>query len=345
MSNKLFRLQVLGKIAAKISLKDSPPKILIKGETLPKMSIKESVSIGREDKSVLKEAAIYDDVKKSLEEKGYKEENKPVYDGAIKIPGAKPGVAVICPSNPIIGGKYNVFFQIRSGNAPASAGVNTIIVIAEAGGMASKENTEAFGNKDWINKQLGMIHVALVKKFGDKISLGKLGLGSFSGGYAAVGKILEDPEMKQKVDSVVILDGIHGGERGKPDPTKMKVWLDYAKEAKENPSKNFVFLYTAVDPGTYASTSDSAYYLTDNLNIQRNPIKGKTYAGVEPASIASAGGFTAIQLYDRKSDKPGYGYQYYADNRPGSMGHQHVQAAKALPEIWNEYLADSWNAG
>ncbi len=292
-----------------------------------------------------KEAAIFEEVKKGLESKGLKpKKNEPVYGGAIRIPGAKAGVSVICPNNPIINGKYNVFFQIRSGHAPAKAGVNAIIVIAEAGGIASKENTVAFGNAAWINKQLGIIQNILSKRFGN-VSLGKLGLGSFSGGYDAVGKILQDPKIKNKVDSVVILDGIHAGQRGNVDKNKMKVWKDYAEIAAKDPNKQFVFLYTAVDPGTYASTSDSAYYLTDELGIQRKPPSSEvTFAGVKPATVAQKGGFTAIQLYDRKSDKPGYGYLYHKDNREGSSGAQHIAASRALPDIWSEYLGNSWNA-
>lgn len=297
---------------------------------------------------IRKNAGLFDDVKKGLEQKGYTgTPNAPIYNGSISIPGVKPGVSVTCPANPIINGKYNVFFQIRAGNAPTSAGVNTIIVNAEAGGMASAENTKAYGNPDWVNRQLATIHSVLVKKFGPNISLGKLGLGSFSGGYGAVGRILQNEEMRGRVDSVVILDGIHAGQRGNPDPNRMKVWLDYAREAKEDPNKQFVFLYTAVDPGKFASTSDSANYLMNNLNIENRQLSeddSRAYAGVRPAGIAQDGGFTAIQLYPRLSDRPGYGYSYYKDNRAGSSGSQHVQAARALPDVWNEYLAPTWNS-
>ncbi len=295
------------------------------------------------NEQISKKAQMYDEVKKSLEQKGFKE-NAPTYSGKIAIPAALPGVSVTVPDNPIINGKYNVFFQIRSGYSPTKAGVNTIIVEAEAGGKASAENTATFGNKDWINKQLGIIQAELSKRFGN-VTLGKLGLGSFSGGFDAVGKIIDDPEMKDKIDSLVILDGIHHGKRGKPDPVGMKKWLDFAKKAKEDPNKKFVFLYSAVDPSRYASTSDSAYYLTDNLGVPREKAPpDKTYAGVNPATIANAGGFTAIQLYPRLSEEPGYGYKHYPDNRPGSMGHQHIQTAKAMPEILGEYLSD-WNKG
>lgn len=289
--------------------------------------------------SLIAEAALYDAVNQSLKLKGF-ESNKPTFTGKIKINPVMSGVSVTVPDNPIVNGKYNVFFQIRHGSSPKKSEINTIIVEAEAGGMGSKENTQKFGNSKWIKDQLKIIQDEL-SKINPNVTLGKLGLGSFSGGYEAVGKIISDPEMKNRIDSLIILDGIHEGKRGNPDPERMKKWVEFAELAKNDPSKKFVFVYTAVDPGSYASTSDSAYYITDKLNIQRQPSSNE-YKGVKPASVASSGGFAAIQLYDRKGDQPGYGYSYDSKNKPGSSGHQHMMAAKILPDIWKEYLQD-WN--
>jgi hypothetical protein len=293
-----------------------------------------------------KKAEIYSDVIKSLKEKGFEEEkkekakkNEPKYTGKITIPGVKSGVTVKVPDNPIIDGKYNVYFQIRHGRNPTKSGVNTIIVEAEAGGMGSSENTAAFGNANWVKQQLGTIHSVLTKHFGDDISLGKLGFGSFSGGYDALGNILRDKELSNKIDSVVVLDGIHYGQRGKPNPVGMQPWVEYAEKAKNDPSKKFVFVYTAVDPGKYASTSDSANYIMNQLNVNKKstPEDYKNFGGVKPATIGSSGGFHAIQLYDRKTDKLGYGYT------PKEMKQQHINAAKAMPDVLHEYLYEDWN--
>ncbi len=337
MNNKSFRVQLINKVIADAA------------------------------DALIKNATIYDDVKTKLEEKGFDEDPakfKPVYGNQIHVKGVKSGVSVTVPDNPIVNGKYNVFFQIRPGANATKTMVNTIIVQAEAGGMASAENTAAFGNKQWIQDQLTEIHKVLTSKFGN-VSLGKLGIGSFSGGYDAVGKIIsstdklgnmsgdpyvnietEEGTIRKRFDSIVILDGIHEGKRGSPNPATMQKWVDVANMAKKDPSMKFVFVYTAVDPGSYASTSDSAYFITDKAGVKRAPLSQedtRTFAGVKPASIASEGGFSAIQLYERKSDKAGYGYVYHQDNRPGSSGHQHIQAAKALPDVWNQYLAKDWN--
>jgi len=325
--NRLFRIETLKKILNKSEVK--------KAETfIPDLK---------------KEAEIFTDVVKSLKEKGFEpkeedkkseaEKNKPEYSGKTVIPAAKGGVTVKVPDNPIINGKYNVFFQIRHGRNPTKSGVNTIIVECEAGGMGSSQNTAAFGNAAWVKSQLGIIHSVLTKKFGGNISLGKLGFGSFSGGYDAVGNILRDKELKDKIDSVIILDGIHYGQRGKPNKAGMEPWLEFAQKAKEDPSKKFVLVYTAVDPDRYASTSDSANYLMNNLGIENKPTfeDQRQFGEVKPAAIGNQGGFNAVQLYARKSDKPGYGYNLK------EMKEQHIAAAKAMPDVWNEYMFEDWN--
>jgi len=284
-----------------------------------------------------KKAAVYDTVKSSLEQKGFKAEdaNKPIYGGTISIPGAKAGIEVKCPNNPIINGKYNVFVQIRPGAGASSAGINAILVYCEAGGMASAENTREFGNSDWLKKQLGIIQTVLSKKFGN-VSLGKLAVSSFSGGYQALGNILADPTINDKIDSAIILDGIHFGGRNKPDPVGLKPFTDFANKVKNDPTKKMVVLHSSVDPGTYASSTTTANYINQNVGAQKSKTD-KTYNGITPASISNVGGYTAIQLFDQKDPgKLGYGY----DEK--QQKNQHVQCAKALSQIMSEYLKD-WN--
>lgn len=253
---------------------------------------------------------------------------------------------MVCPDEPFVDEdlNYNVFFHIRPGSGTRNTYLNSIYVMAEAGGMGSSQNTQTFGNKSWLNMQLDTIDQRLSKLFpGAKRN--KLGLCSFSGGYEAVGKLIEDEEIFDKLDAVVILDGIHEGKRGNPDPKRMEKWLKLAEYCANHNDKQFIFLYTAVDPGTYCSTSDSAYYLIDKLGLNRIPMDGYdiSFAGVKPATVAWEGGFRAIQLYERKNSGPGYGYIYKPNNEKGTSGHQHIIAGKCFPDIANRYLLEIWN--
>lgn len=266
---------------------------------------------------------------------------KPSYTKKISIKSARSNSYVSCPDSPIIDNKYNTFFHIRPGADIENSFLNAIHVKAEAGGM-STPNAQQFGNAAWIEDQLDIIQKT-IQKIHPGASLNKLGLSSFSGGYEAVGMILS--KMSRPIDAVVILDGIHAGKRGNPSPSGMEKWLKAAGQAKADQNKWFIFVYTAVDPTSYASTSDSAFYLTDKLSIPRTPVDGYniSFAGIKPSSIAAENGFRAIQLFPRKNDGPGYGYPYYPDNRPGSSGYQHVMAGKCFPGVADRYLVSTWN--
>ncbi len=301
-----------------------------------------------------KKAAVYDVVKSTLEQKGFKAEdvNKPVYSGKIRINSGNPNVIITVPDNPIIGGtkkpdgtysngKYNVFIQIKSGTGATKAGINTIIVEANAnidGGLSGAYD-KLFPNADWAKTALGNIQSALTKYFGN-VSLNKLGVGNFSAGYSGADKLLSDPVLKNNITDVVSLDGMHYGKSGKINELAMKPWLDFAKSAKNDPNKKFVMLHTSVNPGSYISTTETAQYLLDQLGIKRQPYNNeKTFAGIKPASIANNGGVSVVQLYDKDDPYTING----KSNAPGTSGYQHIQAARSLPEIWGEYLKD-WNS-
>ena len=272
--------------------------------------------------------------------------NKPTYSNKLPIKSVHPKAYVVCPDNPIVDdeGNYNVFFHIRPGSGIQNSYLNSIHVMAEAGGMGSSENAQAFGHRNWIESQLEVIHQAVSKKY-PEAKRNLLGLSSFSGGYQAVGQLISDYEILDMVDAVVVLDGIHEGKRGNPDPGRMNKWVHLARPCAEDKNKKFIFLYTAVDPGTYSSTSDAAFYLTDYLGLTRVPMDGYdiSFAGVKPATVAWQEGFRAIQLYPRKNDGPGYGYIYKPNNEKGTSGHQHIIAGKCFPDIANRYLLQQWN--
>ena len=302
-----------------------------------------------------KKAAVFDSVKMSLEQKGFKAEdvNKPIYSGKIKINSGNPNVTITVPDNPIIGGikksdgtyengKYNVFIQIKSGFGATKAGINAIIVEANAnidGGLSGAYD-KLFPNADWAKTALSNIQSTMTKYFGN-VSLNKLGVGNFSAGYSGADKLLKDPVLKNNITDVVSLDGMHYGKSGKINEAAMKPWLDFAKAAKNDPNKKFIMLHTSVNPGSYISTTETSQYLLDQLGMKRQSNNNEiAFAGVKPASIANDGGVSIIQLYDKQDP-------YTINNKPnvfGTSGYQHIQAAKSLPDVWNKAL-QYWNNG
>lgn len=298
-----------------------------------------------------KTAAVFDSVKSSLEQKGFKDKQMVKYSGKIVISSGFPNVSITVPDNPIIGGtktadgryengKYNVFIQIKSGANPTKAGINTIIVEANtnaAGGLSGGYD-QNFGDTTWISSVLSRIQQSMSKYFGN-VSLNKLGLGNFSAGYSIVGKALNDPKINKYITDVVSLDGMHYGGKNKVDPNGMKPWMEFAKKAKSDPNKKLTIIHSAIDPGKYASTTQTSQYILDNLGVQRQKYNGdKSFSGKRPETIANKGGVSVVQLYDKQDPYMINGKA----NVPGTSGYQHIQIAKALPEIWQNYLKD-WN--
>jgi hypothetical protein len=106
-----------------------------------------------------------------------------------------------------------------------------------------------------------------------------VGLTAWSAGYGAVRAILTTPENFERVQFVLLLDGLHSGYvGGKPGPKEsnlmtedLAVFVKFAKDAAAG-KKQFVLTHTEIFPGTFASTTETADYLLNQLSLQRKPV-------------------------------------------------------------------------
>jgi len=302
--------------------------------------------------------------------------NKPVFSNnqPVHIALNTPGTSVTVPTNPIIGGttytdekgqtkykggKYNVMIWIRPGSLKNSKGdmrpvlTNSIVVVAEAGGMGDSENTKAYGNAAFVNNALAKIDSQMKARFGD-VSLGKYGLAAFSGGAGAVRQILNETSNK-KPDAVIVLDSIHN--LGKEvNPKSIEPFVQYAKLAAENPNSAKLFLaYSRITPSrktdkgyeNYVSSRQSAEYIANQVGAKQTNVD-KAYGNIKPYAVHSVGGVTLIDAYDparakdptRKWDEA---KKAYVSPLKGTLQEQHVEIANAAPDIVSE-LAIDWNA-
>lgn len=102
---------------------------------------------------------------------------------------------------------------------------------------------------------------------------------SWSAGYGAVRAILKVPEHYDRVQSVLLLDGLHCGYvNGKPGPgesdliaDELAVFVKLAKDAMAG-TKRFTLTHSEIFPGKYASTTETADNLLKQLNLKRTPV-------------------------------------------------------------------------
>jgi hypothetical protein len=111
------------------------------------------------------------------------------------------------------------------------------------------------------------------------IRFGPVGLTSWSAGYGAVREILKAPENYQRVQFVLLIDGLHAGYvGGKPGPLEsrlvsddLKVFVQFARDAAEG-KKQMIVTHSEIFPGTFASTTETADYLLRELGLRREAV-------------------------------------------------------------------------
>src|SRR5262249_24222731 len=111
------------------------------------------------------------------------------------------------------------------------------------------------------------------------VPLGPVTLTAWSAGYGAVREILKVPEYYERINAVLLLDGLHTGYvGGKPGPKESKleeenlrVFVKLARDAADG-KKQFLVTHTEIFPGTFASTTETADYLLHQLGLKRTAV-------------------------------------------------------------------------
>lgn len=122
-----------------------------------------------------------------------------------------------------------------------------------------------------------------------KAHIRHLGLSAWSAGYGAVVRILGQPAGR-KANVVILLDGLHSGYiDGHVDPRPFESVTQFARAASEGHGLFFMSHSSIVPPG-YASTTETAHYLTWLLGGKPKAVSSK-----RPRVM----GLQLISYYDR----------------------------------------------
>jgi len=161
-------------------------------------------------------------------------------------------------------------------------------------GNGSGPYETTFADKSNLSRLLTSIEQTVAAHTQRKdVHLRRLGLSAWSAGYGAIQRILEDPAMRQRVDAVVLLDGLHCGY--KPDSLndlQLGPFMEFARLAAAGKKLMFVSHSSIIPPG-YASTTETANFLIDTLGgkaVRARP-RGGDPMGLELISQFSRGGF------------------------------------------------------
>lgn len=121
----------------------------------------------------------------------------------------------------------------------------------------------------------------------------------FSAGYGAVRAILRHEANFQKVDNVLLLDGIHAsyvpeGQRladgGIIKADDLDSYIKFAQAAILG-KKKFMISHSEIFPATYASTTECVDYLLNTLTLKRKAVLKKGPIGMQQISQVDAKNF------------------------------------------------------
>ena len=150
----------------------------------------------------------------------------------------------------------------------------------------------------FANKQSFMLTTAKIKLATGK-HINKVVLSGWSAGYGAIRSILRNDN---KVDGIILLDGMHAGyipeattlyAGGKLDSTNIKEFIDYGKLAARGEG-NFIFTHSTIFPGTYASTTECADYIINELQLSRKPVLKEGPLGMQQVGETKEGNLAII---------------------------------------------------
>ena len=164
------------------------------------------------------------------------------------------------------------------------------------------------------------------KELGLKNGWSSITLTAWSAGYGAVRAILRQEANFNRVDNVLLLDGMHASysPEGKPlaeggviRSEDLDVFVKFAGEAADG-RKTFVITHSEIFPGTFVSTTEAADHLISALKLKKSPKLKQGPMGMQQLSYVNRG-----RLYI-------FGYA-------GNTAPDHVDHIHAMP-AWFKYL-------
>ena len=186
-----------------------------------------------------------------------------------------PGVLFIPPSFEPTEDGFDVLLHFHGNTvlvqeSVEASGLNALVLITNLG-ASSHDYQQPFGGSRALD--------ALLAKIQDKAGLAQLkvrrvALSSWSAGFGAPLAILNDPQSAERVDALLVMDGIHGGfvpGQGRAvDPAGIAPFVAFAKQAAAGRRLMWV-THSDIDTYEYSSSTESADAILADLGIRREP--------------------------------------------------------------------------
>jgi hypothetical protein len=183
------------------------------------------------------------------------------------------------------GGRFDVMFHFH-GHEPARKEWVTVmdgaVLVGIDLGLGSGPYETTFDAPEAFERLLQSVERAVAKKTGQaEVKARRVGLSGWSAGYGAIQKIIGQKYGKQRVDSVILLDGLHCGYHGQGlNGLQIKAFTDFARESAAGRKLMFVSHSSIIPPG-YASTTETANFLIHEVGGKPRAARGAGPLGLE----------------------------------------------------------------
>jgi len=150
------------------------------------------------------------------------------------------------------------------------ANLHAVVAVFNAGNGAEKyaQAYQAPGTLSSLLKQVAMAAAPLCP--GADSGPNRVALSGFSAGYAAVEKLLNRPEDRDRVDAALLADGLHAGFtdvwKRQMAPNALQAFREFGALAKQG-QKLFAITHSSIVTDGYASTTECSRYLLNALQV------------------------------------------------------------------------------
>jgi hypothetical protein len=209
-------------------------------------------------------------------------------------------------------GSYDLIVHFHGGGPIVaaefgSAHLNAVMAIVNLG-LGSAMYDQRYVGEVMFPAILRDVQDTMIKRGLKNASRRKLAVTAWSAGYGAVRRVLEEPGMSDKIDTIVLLDAIHTAlilyPTKRPDTSKLTVFADFARQAIAN-KKLFFITHSEIDPIEFVGTHKTTDLLLKEVGVTRMVANDATPhpKSMELLTEAHAGGFS-VQGYsgEKKED-------------------------------------------
>lgn len=161
----------------------------------------------------------------------------------------------------------------------AKAQIHAVVAVFNAGNGAERYG-QAFQVPGALSSIMRQVAAAAAPLCGGATAEPRrVALSAWSAGYAATEKLVTRPEDRQRVDAILLADGLHAGftdpYRRSFAPNALQAFRDWGELAKRG-EKLFAITHSAIATDGYASTTECSKLLLQVLNV---PIEGQFVSG------------------------------------------------------------------